>query len=159
MVSPRTLVSSTRSYSRHCSLEGTWNPSSVPLLRDSEDHSKSAGYKGLTDILKNYTTRAVQNATQESELAKTKSNPTLNNVVIKHLPILIILHMENRIYCNRKMKVWSLGRKFKFWSPYFVLPFNILTSGYCHVSGVPWLIITGSGLDDWIYWHLYSNYS
>jgi hypothetical protein len=25
---------------------------------------------------------------------------------------------------------------------------------YCHVSGVPWLIITGFGLDDWIYWHL-----
>jgi hypothetical protein len=24
----------------------------------------------------------------------------------------------------------------------------------CHVSGVPWLIITGSGLDDWIYWRL-----
>jgi hypothetical protein len=23
---------------------------------------------------------------------------------------------------------------------------------YCHVSGVPWLIITGSGLDDWTYW-------
>jgi hypothetical protein len=22
----------------------------------------------------------------------------------------------------------------------------------CHVSGVPWLIITGSGLDNWIYW-------
>jgi hypothetical protein len=22
---------------------------------------------------------------------------------------------------------------------------------YCHVSGVPWLIITGSGLHDWIY--------
>jgi hypothetical protein len=25
---------------------------------------------------------------------------------------------------------------------------------YCHVSGAPWLIITGSGLDDWIYWQL-----
>jgi hypothetical protein len=25
---------------------------------------------------------------------------------------------------------------------------------YCHVSGVPWRIITGPGLDDWIYWHL-----
>jgi hypothetical protein len=25
---------------------------------------------------------------------------------------------------------------------------------YCHVSGIPWLIITGSGLDDWIYWRL-----
>jgi hypothetical protein len=25
---------------------------------------------------------------------------------------------------------------------------------YCHVSGVPWRIITGSGLDDWIYWRL-----
>jgi hypothetical protein len=27
---------------------------------------------------------------------------------------------------------------------------------YCHVSGVPWLIITGSGLDDWIYWHFFT---
>jgi hypothetical protein len=26
---------------------------------------------------------------------------------------------------------------------------------YCHLSGVPWLIIKGSGLDDWTYWHLY----
>jgi hypothetical protein len=26
---------------------------------------------------------------------------------------------------------------------------------YCYVSGIPWLIITGSGLDDWIYWHLH----
>jgi hypothetical protein len=24
---------------------------------------------------------------------------------------------------------------------------------YCHVFMVPWLIRTGSGLDDWIYWH------
>jgi hypothetical protein len=26
------------------------------------------------------------------------------------------------------------------------------------VSGVPWLKRTGSGLDDWIYWHFYYNY-
>jgi hypothetical protein len=25
---------------------------------------------------------------------------------------------------------------------------------YCLVSGVPWLIIMGPGLDDWIYWQL-----
>jgi hypothetical protein len=31
--------------------------------------------------------------------------------------------------------------------------------GYSHVSGVPWRIITGSGLDDWIYWHSYYNHS
>jgi hypothetical protein len=29
--------------------------------------------------------------------------------------------------------------------------YNIL---YCYVSWVPWLIITGSRLDDWIYWRL-----
>jgi hypothetical protein len=29
---------------------------------------------------------------------------------------------------------------------------------YCHVSRVPWLIITGSGLDDWIYWHFSYNH-
>jgi hypothetical protein len=28
-----------------------------------------------------------------------------------------------------------------------------------HVSGVQWRIITGYGLDDWIYWHLYYNYN
>jgi hypothetical protein len=27
---------------------------------------------------------------------------------------------------------------------------------FFHVSGVPWLIITGSGLDDWIYWHIFT---
>jgi hypothetical protein len=27
---------------------------------------------------------------------------------------------------------------------------------YCHVTGVPWRIITGSGLDDWIYWHFFT---
>jgi hypothetical protein len=27
------------------------------------------------------------------------------------------------------------------------------------VSGVPWRIITGSGLDDWIYWRCYYNYT
>jgi hypothetical protein len=30
---------------------------------------------------------------------------------------------------------------------------RISNLSYWHVSGVPWLIITGSGLDDWIYWH------
>jgi hypothetical protein len=29
---------------------------------------------------------------------------------------------------------------------------------YSHVSRVPWRIITGSWLDDWIYWHSYYNY-
>jgi hypothetical protein len=29
---------------------------------------------------------------------------------------------------------------------------------YCHVSGVLWQIITGSELDDWIYWHFCYNY-
>jgi hypothetical protein len=30
---------------------------------------------------------------------------------------------------------------------------------YCYVSGVPWLIITVSGLDDWIYWSFLSTIS
>jgi hypothetical protein len=29
---------------------------------------------------------------------------------------------------------------------------------YCHVSGVPWQIITGSGLDDSIYWHTFTQF-
>jgi hypothetical protein len=28
-----------------------------------------------------------------------------------------------------------------------------------HASGVPWRIIRGSELDDWIYWHFYYNYN
>jgi hypothetical protein len=27
---------------------------------------------------------------------------------------------------------------------------------YCHVWGVPWRIIMGSGLDDWICWHFFT---
>jgi hypothetical protein len=27
---------------------------------------------------------------------------------------------------------------------------------YCHVWGVAWRIIMGSGLDDWIYWHVFA---
>jgi hypothetical protein len=34
-----------------------------------------------------------------------------------------------------------------------------VTRLYCHVSGVPWPIITGSGLDDWIYWRLLYKFS
>jgi hypothetical protein len=30
----------------------------------------------------------------------------------------------------------------------------VFKQAYCHVSGVPWLIIAGSGLDNWIYWRL-----
>jgi hypothetical protein len=30
---------------------------------------------------------------------------------------------------------------------------------YCHASRIPWLIITDSGLDEWIYWHFYYNYN
>jgi hypothetical protein len=31
---------------------------------------------------------------------------------------------------------------------------NYVIYCYCHVSGVPWLIIAGSGLYDWIYWRV-----
>jgi hypothetical protein len=42
----------------------------------------------------------------------------------------------------------------------FIMGTTLSVSGlYCHVSGVPWLIITGFGLDDWIFWHFYSNYT
>jgi hypothetical protein len=27
---------------------------------------------------------------------------------------------------------------------------------YCHISGLSWRIIMGSGLDDWIYWHFFT---
>jgi hypothetical protein len=34
-----------------------------------------------------------------------------------------------------------------------------IASKYCHVCGVPWLIMTGSGLDNWIYWNFFYNLS
>jgi hypothetical protein len=40
-----------------------------------------------------------------------------------------------------------------------VLLYVGLSYMYCHVPGVLWRIITGSGLDDWIYWHFYYNYT
>jgi hypothetical protein len=30
------------------------------------------------------------------------------------------------------------------------------SSSYCHVCGVSWLIITGSGFYDWVYWHFFT---
>jgi hypothetical protein len=46
-----------------------------------------------------------------------------------------ILHSILLLHCHEFMVVTRLKQK-------------------CHVSGVPWLIITGSVLDDWIYWCL-----
>jgi hypothetical protein len=28
---------------------------------------------------------------------------------------------------------------------------------YCHLPGFPWLIVTGSRLGDWIYWHIFTQ--
>jgi hypothetical protein len=43
----------------------------------------------------------------------------------------------------------------KYFGFLYQLSFHYMTSIiYCHVTGVPWLILTGSRLDDWIYWHL-----
>jgi hypothetical protein len=32
-------------------------------------------------------------------------------------------------------------------------------SQYCHLSGAPWRIMSGFGLDDWINWHCCYNYT
>jgi hypothetical protein len=48
---------------------------------------------------------------------------------------------------------------FIFLTLYSDFNISLLKSSYCHVFWVSWLIITGSGLDDWIYWHFYYNYS
>jgi hypothetical protein len=42
---------------------------------------------------------------------------------------------------------------------YMYIPVCMCVHIYCHVSGVPWRIITDFWLDDWIYWHFYYNYS
>jgi hypothetical protein len=33
---------------------------------------------------------------------------------------------------------------------------SIIMYKYCYVSGVPWRVITGFELDDWIYWHFFT---
>jgi hypothetical protein len=38
---------------------------------------------------------------------------------------------------------------------YFCNP-EFLINIHCHVSGLAWLIIMRSGLDDWIYWHFFT---
>jgi hypothetical protein len=49
---------------------------------------------------------------------------------------------------NTVIEVWK-------WRSFGSFIFSSCTQiKYGHVSGVPWLIIMGSGLDDWIYWHL-----
>jgi hypothetical protein len=62
-----------------------------------------------------------------------------SQLVKKHINICM------RIMCP----LISFGRWCRFW----------LLVIYFHVSGVPQRIMTGSGLDDWVYWHSYYNYS
>jgi hypothetical protein len=54
----------------------------------------------------------------------------------------------------------SLNHMLKFYFLIIIKIFIVLSVNfyiYCNVSGVPWLIITGSGLDHWIYRHFYYN--
>jgi hypothetical protein len=44
---------------------------------------------------------------------------------------------------NRRHKIWTTRRRLEGKIKMF-----------CHAFMAPWLMITGSGLDDWIYWHL-----
>jgi hypothetical protein len=83
-------------------------------MRDSEDHSKSAGYKGLTEVLENYTTRVVQNTTQESKTAHTEPNPTPSDVLIGPLPIFIVSNTKRRIFSDLKLNISSLGANSSF---------------------------------------------
>jgi hypothetical protein len=57
--------------------------------------------------------------------------------------------------CLNTIKKWKIVSKSTF-SPKTI---RWIFAGilYCHVPGVPWLIITDSGLDVWINWHLQSH--
>jgi hypothetical protein len=52
-------------------------------------------------------------------------------------------------------KMWEPRRLSAQWASMacYINSFTFLVL-YCYVFEVPWLIIIGSGLDDWIYWHL-----
>jgi hypothetical protein len=45
---------------------------------------------------------------------------------------------------------------YEFWCIKVCVVFNVplRTKKYCHAFMAPWSIITGFGLDDWIYWRL-----
>jgi hypothetical protein len=80
-------------------------------------------------------------------------------VVIKSIPFLFF-RIFNDKECSIKGRVRWEGdydsSSFLLLSKWYILPcfvFRFCVRVYCHVSGIPWLIITGSGLDDWIYWH------
>jgi hypothetical protein len=64
-------------------------------------------------------------------------------------------------------QLWKLKKKivYPLISSSVSLPINLSTvicssilypSTYCHVFGVLWLTITGSGYDDWVYWHFFT---
>jgi hypothetical protein len=67
---------------------------------------------------------------------------------------------------NRRIFIFLLSWKYVNRSRFpYALPWKrspmrfIMALIYCHVSGIPRRIITGSGLADWIYWYYYYNCS
>jgi hypothetical protein len=61
------------------------------------------------------------------------------------------------ISCGRRLKSSPTNEKKNINANNLHYPTLHIRSKYCHVYGVPWPIITGSALDDWIYWHLYDH--
>jgi hypothetical protein len=58
-------------------------------------------------------------------------------------------------YSNGSYKVSHRAHIYRYWKWHQFTPNWISIGKYCHVSGVPWLIIMGSGLNDWIFNTLY----
>jgi hypothetical protein len=67
---------------------------------------------------------------------------------VQQIPRLVISHNRREHYFHHYHQI--------HWHSSFLL--NLRTY-YHHVSGIPWLIITDSGLDYWIYWRCYYNYA
>jgi hypothetical protein len=59
--------------------------------------------------------------------------------------------LQTKIYRNT-LSYFLLDMIFNFSFWYQIMQYN-------QVSVIPWLIITGIALNDWIYWHFYYNYS
>jgi hypothetical protein len=72
-----------------------------------------------------------------------------------NLEILASMCRFRVIIADEKIGVTLLYLTISFFKAQWLLP-PALT--YYHVPGVPWLIIRGSGLDDWIYWQLLLKY-
>jgi hypothetical protein len=82
----------------------------------------------------------------------------LNEFFVKIFSSVLRFYMQTNRQTWRRERTQIPLRTYqerKIWATLLLLFFSTFSfCSYCHVSGVPWLITTGSGKDDWICWHL-----